>query len=252
VPRSFAVDSHGGQRWKYSDTVMTSLAEKLQIDGYALLTQVVDAESLSAATDDLAQLMTRGHRRLAGLRNILKLSAVVRDLARSPSFTELVEPILGKDAKVVRGLYFDKRAEANWKVAWHQDLSIAVKERSEIAGYGPWSVKAGITHVQPPAALLEQMLTLRLHLDDTDETNGALRVLPGTHRLGRLSAERLQEYSQRMEIHVCNVQHGGVMLMRPLLAHSSSTSQLLRRRRVIHLEYCGAELPDGLEWDEAV
>jgi len=41
--------------------------------------------------------------------------------------------------------------------------------------------------------LLEQMLAARIHLDDCDETNGALRVLRGTHRLGRLSSERIQQ-----------------------------------------------------------
>ena len=79
---------------------------------------------------------------------------------------------------MVRGIYFDKRVDANWKVAWHQDLSIAVKAKAKIEGYGPWSVKAGITHVQPPVSVLEQMLTVRLHLDDTDETNGHYVLSP--------------------------------------------------------------------------
>jgi len=227
---------------------MTNLAEKLQIDGYALLTQVVDAESLSAATDDLAQLMTRGHRRLAGLRNILKLSAVVRDLARSQSFTELVEPILGKDAKVVRGLYFDKRAEANWKVAWHQDLSIAVREKRELAGFRCWSTKAGVTHVQPPAYVMEGILAVRVHLDATNEDSGALRVLPNSHSNGRLSVADILKLKREAQTVVCCAGKGDVLVMRPLLLHSSSESTNASHRRVIHLEFTAIDLPGGLEW----
>ena len=89
--------------------------------------------------------------------------------------------MLGKTARVVRGIYFDKHENANWKVAWHQDLTIAVRERVEVDGYGAWSIKARIHHVQPPVTVLENMLTVRVHLDHTEESNGALRVLPGRH-----------------------------------------------------------------------
>jgi hypothetical protein len=90
--------------------------------------------------------------------------------------------VLRSGARVVRGIYFDKHKEANWKVAWHQDLTIAVHERADIDGYGSWSMKAGIPHVQPPVFVLQSMLTLRLHMDHTDESNGAL---PQTWPLGR-------------------------------------------------------------------
>src|SRR5262245_7189469 len=99
-------------------------------------------------------------------------------LRSSPSrqpFACFVEPILGPGAFVVRGLFFDKTPRANWKVSWHQDLTIAVRVRIEAPGFGPWSLKAGVVHVQPPAEILERMATVRLHLDDCSESNGPLR-----------------------------------------------------------------------------
>jgi len=36
---------------------------------------------------------------------------------------------------------------------------------------------------------VEGMVTLRLHLDETPAENGALRVVPGSHGLGVLSAD---------------------------------------------------------------
>lgn len=78
-------------------------------------------------------------------------------------------------ARVVHGLYFDKHKDVNWKVSLHQDLTIAVRRQVDIQDYGPWSIKEGIPHVQPPVSILKSMLALRLHLDDTNEENGALR-----------------------------------------------------------------------------
>jgi ectoine hydroxylase-related dioxygenase (phytanoyl-CoA dioxygenase family) len=151
----------------------------------------------------------------------------------------------------VRGLLFDKSADANWLVVWHQDLTLAVRERCEAPGFGPWSVKDGVPHVQAPAECLAQMVAVRLHLDDADEHNGALRVLAGSHRFGRLSPARIDELRRELREVVCTAAAGDALLMRPLLLHASSRSASERRRRVLHIEYAGFQLPAGLEWHEA-
>jgi ectoine hydroxylase-related dioxygenase (phytanoyl-CoA dioxygenase family) len=135
-------------------------------------------------------------------------------------------------------------------VAWHQDVTIAVRERREAAGFRPWSVKDGAPHVTAPAECLEQMLTVRLHLDDADEENGALRVLAGSHRFGRLSEERIDELTSELPQVVCCARAGDALLIRPLLLHASGRSANARRRRVLHIEYAGFELPGGLAWSE--
>ena len=159
--------------------------------------------------------------------------------------------MLGNKARLVRGIYFDKHGNANWKVAWHQDLTITVRQRTEIEGYGPWSTKAGIQHVQPPVSILEKMLALRLHLDDTDESNGALRVIAGSHKHGRLDAHQIQMWKlQQDRITSCPVTKGGVMVMRPLLVHASSAASNPGHPRVLHFEYSSADFPCGLKWYE--
>ena len=186
----------------------------------------------------------------AGLRGLLGETAVAA-LARSAKLMELVRAHVGAVATPVRGIYFDKSPEANWLVAWHQDLTLAVRERRDVAGFGPWSVKDGVPHVQAPAERLEQMLAVRLHLDDADEENGALRVLAGSHRFGRLSAERIEELRGELPEVVCCARAGDALLLRPLVLHASGRSASARRRRVLHIEYAGFELPGGLEWHEA-
>ena len=142
------------------------------------------------------------------------------------------------------------RPPANWKVAWHQDLTIAVEKRIDLEGFGPWTKKAGVTHVQPPVAVLEGMLALRVHLDDCHIGNGALRVMSGSHKRGRLSHEAISACTKMEMPTVCEVPRGGVLLMKPLLLHSSSASAKPLPRRVIHFEFSSSELPEGLSWYE--
>lgn len=196
-------------------------------------------ESISSADDG---------RRRGGVRNLLEAVPLIYELARSSSLRTMVEPILGDKWFPVRAILFDKNPEANWKVPWHQDLSIAVQKRVEVEGFGSWSMKAGVQHVQPPAALLENMLAVRLHLDNCDETNGPVRVIPGSHKYGRIPESEIQNYITR-SIQDCLVPTGGVFLMKPLLLHASSLSQSPKHRRVIHIEYAAESLPGGLEWN---
>lgn len=165
-----------------------------------------------------------------------------------PRLFELAAQRLENTPKAVRAILFDKSPDTNWLVTWHQDLTIAVRKKREVSGFGPWSVKEGLPHVQPPAELLERMLTLRLHLDDADEENGALHVLPGTHTLGKLDAERIQALRAEIPEHVCTAKAGDVLMMRPLLLHASGKSSIARHRCILHVEFADFELPAGLEW----
>ncbi|MBL9168973.1 MAG: phytanoyl-CoA dioxygenase family protein [Verrucomicrobiales bacterium] len=186
----------------------------------------------------------------AGRRGLLA-DVCVAELSRSRALLELVRPHLPLEPVCVRAIYFDKSSDTNWAVPWHQDLTLAVRARHEVPGFGPWSTKDGISHVQPPVELLEQMITVRLHLDDADASNGALRVLPGSHRWGRLSAERIQRLRAEQPEFLCLASAGDVLLMRPLLLHASGRSTRGHHRRVLHLEYAGFALPGGLDWNES-
>lgn len=212
--------------------------------GFTTIPDVLDNAITDALIETLAPLHIEG---AAGARNLLDVPAI-QTLARSSQIRALVEPILGPDCFAVRGIYFDKTAGANWKVPYHQDLSIAVAARNDVAGFGPWSVKGGVAHVQPPTEILEKMLTLRLHLDACDENNGALRVLENTHELGKLSAAQIARERETGAETVCAVPRGGALLMRPLLLHASSPAQTPTHRRVIHLEWANCALPTGLIW----
>lgn len=187
-----------------------------------------------------------------GHRNLMRRVPEVRALALSEKIAALLQERLAARALPVRSIFFDKTPEANWLVPWHQDLTIAVQERRDVPGYGPWSVKDGVPHVQPPASFLESMLTIRLHLDDCGEANGALRVIPGSHRHGRLSAVEITEARTQQPEVLCSMLAGDALLMRPLLLHASSEAREASHRRVVHLEFATLPLPEGFAWAEAI
>ncbi|HEX9998222.1 MAG TPA: phytanoyl-CoA dioxygenase family protein [Abditibacterium sp.] len=222
--------------------------------GFAVVNGVLSDVQIEKLREVCASIENEGVLRREGvfaIRNLLD-SPPIQDLARSQAVRALVEPILGPDCFAVRGIFFDKVPGANWKVPYHQDLSIAVESKIETSGFGPWSEKAGVIHVQPPRETLENMLTVRLHLDNCSAQNGALRVLSGTHGGGKLSAPQIAAAREKQTEIVVEVGQGGALLMRPLLLHASSPTQSGAHRRVIHLEFAAADLPDSLRWLQRV
>jgi ectoine hydroxylase-related dioxygenase (phytanoyl-CoA dioxygenase family) len=230
--------------------VITTGATAVLVDGFEIIENVLAPSEVSRLLTGLEQ-HEPSERGRGGIRNLLDVVPEVARLAHSRTIRNLVEPVLGLSAHAVRGTLFDKTPKANWKVPWHQDLSIAVQEKVPVGGFGPWSVKAGVVHVQPPAAILETMLAVRIHIDDCAEENGPVRVVPGSHERGRLSAEQIRTISSTSPSVSCSVRCGGVLLMRPLLLHASSASQSPHHRRVIHIDFASGELPGGLKWFSA-
>jgi hypothetical protein len=230
------------------------IGERVETDGFAIVEGVLTRTTIEHLLVSLEHISGTGSVRKRGgvfaVRNLLDALPDVRELAHSKVIRTLVEPVLGERFFPVRAILFDKIADANWKVPWHQDVTIAVQERVETEGFGPWSMKADVLHVQPPAEILEHMVSVRLHLDNCGEENGALRVIPGSHLCGRIPEDDIATMRQTAEV-VCAVGAGGALLMRPLLLHASSPSRVPGHRRVVHLDFASVQLPSGMRWFSA-
>ena len=155
---------------------------------------------------------------------------------------------LGRAVRPVRALLFDKFDASNWSLGWHQDRTIAVVERREVEDFGPWTVKAGMVHVEPPSALQAMMITLRVHLDRVDEANAPLLVAPGSHRLGRISQPDIASTVRRCGTAICTAEAGDIWAYSTPILHASEAAARPGRRRVLQVDYAAAELPDGLRW----
>jgi ectoine hydroxylase-related dioxygenase (phytanoyl-CoA dioxygenase family) len=219
--------------------------ESVEEHGFAIIPGVLTQDEVFRLLDDLAQITLR--RTKAGVRHVLRY-APVANVAREPKLIEIARGILGSEAFPFRATLFDKSPNANWLVVWHQDTALPLRERRETRGWGPWSVKEGVIYAHAPESALRRVLALRVHLDDSTEDNGPLRVLPGSQAKGLLTDDEVHELSAKGSPVDCLFQEGGVLAMRPLLVHSSSKSHMQAARRVLHIEYAAsATVGEGLE-----
>lgn len=228
------------------------IKDNISRQGFTILDSVFNDTSVSSISDciETAQSTTLNFRKGGGLfaiRRFLFEVPVARDIVFTPTFISLFKQLFGDDYITVKSIYFDKPPASNWFVGYHQDLTIAVAAKADCAGFGPWTVKQEQFSVQPPVAVLENNYTIRIHLDDTLGENGALRVIPGSHRDGIWKHQPLAAETET----ICPVPRGGIMIMKPLLLHASRRSVNQQRRRVIHIEFSNYKLPAPLQWSEA-
>ncbi len=206
-------------------------------------------DALVALVDPL--LHSSSHHR-PGVRRVLIKEPRIADVLRQSPALELIESIGGPGCRIIRALVFDKTPEANWLVPWHQDATIAVAERLDVPGFGPWAFKDGEHHCQPPRDVLESIFTLRLHLDACAPETGPLRVVAGSHLAGLLNAESMSATVRDGASIEALSGRGGAVLTTPLAVHSSpKATSPNARRRVLHLDCSAAHLPGGLRFAEA-
>jgi ectoine hydroxylase-related dioxygenase (phytanoyl-CoA dioxygenase family) len=202
--------------------------------GFEIVPAVLERREIAAVA---ASLEEEGlERSRAGARHLMR-HRVVRQVAHDPRLVALACRFLGPSAIPFRATLFDKSPDHNWLVVWHQDTALPLRERRDVSGWGPWSVKAGITYAHAPASALSRVVAVRVHIDDSRSDNGPLRVLPGTHTRGVMTDAEVAELARDVEAVDCVSPAGGVVAMRPLLVHASSKAETDQRRRVLHMEY---------------
>jgi ectoine hydroxylase-related dioxygenase (phytanoyl-CoA dioxygenase family) len=232
----------------------TDQLHQLASDGFVVVDNFLDRQTTARLIDAVESLpvdetATRTKRGIAfARRNLLDLD-FIRNLIADPRLRDLLDTI-SSGLIATRAILFDKTGSANWTVPWHQDRSIAVREKIDVPGFGPWSTKVAIIHVQPPVEILRQMITLRFHLDPCGADNGPLRVIAGMHH-GILAPSEIDSAIATREQTTCCTTPGGLLIMRPLVLHASSPAKVPSHRRVIHIEFGPQSLPGGLRWATA-
>ena len=228
-------------------------SEQLKEHGFTIIDNIYSSKEI----DQLISIINQTDQSKSTFRKSASLFAIRQFLKEVPTslpiifnnkLKNIVTEFMGSDYFIVKSIYFDKPEQSNWFVSYHQDLTISVDKKVEVENYGPWTIKQDQFAVQPPLGILNSIFTIRIHLDDTDENNGALKVVPKSHLKGICRPETIDLAKEKETI--CMVNKGGIMIMRPLLLHSSSRTTNNAKRRVIHIEFSNAELADGLNWGE--
>ncbi len=168
--------------------------------------------------------------------------------ARLAPLTAIARRLLGEAAFPVRAVLFDKTADRNWSLGWHQDRTIAVKDRQAADSFCPWTTKDGMAHVAPPMRILEAMVTLRLHLDPCGLDNAPLKAALGSHRLGRIAAAEAARAAGDLPVLPCLAERGDVWAYATPILHASDRAARPARRRVLQVDFAAEPLPGCLQW----
>lgn len=239
-----------------SNSVSSTQQSQIERDGFTIVKGILPPSDVQRWIKELDELFATDKATIKNrqgavyaARNILSALPKCCDIGNIPDLTRLLTDALGKDFGLVRGLYFDKHPDRTWSLPWHKDLTIAVKDNSLAKPptstlFTKPTTKSGVPHVEAPESVLEQMLTLRIHLDPVTEANGPLEVAVGSHANGKRP-----DHSHT--VRKILVDAGDVLAMRPMISHASGSSEPGTRlhRRILHLEFAAAEqLPDGFEW----
>ena len=222
-------------------------------NGFTVINNIFSDEEIKKISEVIQNIDTsketfRKSEDLFAIRQFLKEIPEVKDLIFNENLKIIIKEIFGENYFVVKSIYFDKPEKSNWYVAYHQDLTISVDKKVELENFGHWTTKHNQFAVQPPLDILENIFTIRIHLDDTDENNGALKVVPKSHAKGIYRQETI-DWNVETE-NICNVNKGGIMIMKPLILHGSNRTTNGKKRRVIHIEFSNKELPKELNWSE--
>jgi hypothetical protein len=228
----------------FAEKAKLSFTTRVDADGFATIPDVISAEGIARLLKEIAKKPLPRSR--AGFRHAMRHETIAA-FVRQPKLAGLATEILGAAAIPFRATLFDKSPNSNWLVVWHQDTALPIQHRQDVPGWGPWSVKDGITYAHAPATALEKVVALRVHLDDSTAENGPLRVLPVTHNAGMLEDHAIRQLASDVRPVDCVVPLGGVIAMKPLIVHASSKSRSQQPRRVLHIEYAPSlDLHDGL------
>lgn len=231
------------------------LIHKKELDqkGICIINDIYSSDEIQSIVNLIDTLNTskptfRKSEDLFAIRQFIKELPEIKELVFNKTLQSVINTIGGNNYFIVKSIYFDKPEKSNWFVAYHQDLTISVDRKIETEGFNFWTAKHNQFAVQPPTTLLENIFTIRIHLDDTNEENGALKIVEGSH-LKEIYRPKTIDWNIEKET-FCNVKKGGIMLMKPLLLHGSNRTVNQKRRRVIHIEFSNIDLPEGINWAE--
>jgi len=227
--------------------------DNLYNKGFSIVDGIYNDEEIdsilnSISNADQTNTTFRKSEDLFAIRQVVKEIPEILQFIFNDNLKNLISSVLGNDYFIVKSIYFDKPENSNWYVAYHQDLTISVDKKAEIENFVNWTKKQNQFAVQPPISVLENIVTLRIHLDETNSENGALKVIENSHSKGIYRPENINWENEKGV--TCNVNKGGVMLMKPLLLHSSGRTTNSKKRRVIHIELSNIDLPKEINWAE--
>ena len=103
--------------------------------GYRIVDSVFNPSEMRRVAESLSTAPLERTR--AGARHLLAIP-VVRELAEDKRLLAIAGRFVGPSPVPFRATLFDKSADSNWLVVWHQDTALPIRSRIEHPDWGPW------------------------------------------------------------------------------------------------------------------
>ena len=221
------------------------LCNEINTLGFGIMQDGIESGDVKKLRLEMKRVLRSTPSNLA--KNLLRTSDLVASFASQSTIADVANALLGGGANAFSAFFLDKTRESNWQMPWHQNLRLPV-EVDSTHSYAGAMVEHGVPHIIPEAAYLNNVLIVRIALDDQSLTNGALEFVPRSHRLGILSDAETSAVGAT-EPSVCpQLSTGDIFFFKALLVHRSRESQSNNRRRVLQLEYSAGPPPGGHRW----
>lgn len=229
---------------------LTLLKKQVLHKGFSILNHVYTKREVKKIKGKLHMYLKNNPDNSYSLREVFLRLPQLKPLVINKNLKLIVDSLL-PNAFLTKVIYFDKTIQDNWYVTWHQDLPVNVKDKIETDGFTSWTKKEDVISVIPPEAINKNTISIRVHLDNTNSENGALKVIPGSQNK-RLTDTEIKLIIDNSLPFDCEVNLGGIHILKPQILHASSKNKSGKRRRVLHLEFSNLDLPNGLEYAEKV
>ena len=229
---------------------LTLLKKQVLHKGFSILNHVYTKREVKKIKGKLHMYLKNNPDNSYSLREVFLRLPQLKPLVINKNLKLIVDSLL-PNAFLTKVIYFDKTIQDNWYVTWHQDLPVNVKDKIETDGFTSWTKKEDVISVIPPEAINKNTISIRVHLDNTNSESGALKVIPGSQNK-RLTDTEIKLIIDNSLPFDCEVNLGGIHIIKPQILHASSKNKSGKRRRVLHLEFSNLDLPNGLEYAEKV
>ncbi len=225
--------------------------QRLYNKGYILASQIYTSKQIKAIKKSINKhIDASDNGEIFAIRGLFNNIPHLKNLCFTPNLLKILKAF-GDHYFLCKAIYFNKPPDNNWYVTWHQDLAINVSEKKDISDFHGWTTKEDTISVIPPIEIRENTISIRIHLDDSNEKNGTLKLIPGSHKKAHLDDE-IQHITQNTLPTYTKANKGDVLLLSPLTIHASEKNTLQKPRRVIHLEFSNKELPEPLKYNERI
>lgn len=207
-------------------------SEKRQLDGqgYLALVSFMGEELLGALRQRVDELFLEEGNRAGSefkqepnarrLANLVDKGAIFEQIIATPEILEYVRHVLGLECKLSSLNARSANPQSDCRQPLHADMAAVRDEKGYWVCNTVWI------------------------LDEFTAENGAIRMVPGSHRWGKLPQDVLQDpYAPHPDEVLLTGSAGTVVVMNAHLWHGATANRTAAPRRAVHAFYCRRDKP---------